>query len=243
MYLTKECIQVGVVFVYTNFNNNNPVFGWNIKTHLAITEEALKDNPLMPRNLQRYVARASELPDLDPRELVDLNSAHFYDVLHEDPSYGSVNDAKNNAMSRFLSHTQNAKKAAQKGDIDGFLKAIGYASHYLQDGGTPPHTEHGNYFHKLLRIPMHTDFERGEKRGATARLDILRANFTPEVLPFSTLKMLFHNTALFTVQPENLVRPFNKRKWPEIQQRCFDRCVNATKVYMDYILQYMPKLK
>lgn len=223
--------------------NYSPNFGWNIRTHLAITEEALKDSPNLPKNLQRYVARASELPDLDRCELADMNSAHFYDVLNEDPSYGTVNDKKNNAKSKFLFHTRKAKQAAKKNNLEAFLRSIGYAAHYLQDGGTPPHTEHGNYLHKLFRIPMHTDFERGKKRGASSRLDILKKNYEYERLPFSTLEMLFHNTALYTIQPENHVNYLNKRKWSEIQQRCFNRCVNVSKMYFEYILQYLPKIK
>ncbi len=221
----------------------SPSFGWNIKTHLAITEEALKDDNRLPQNLKRYIARASELPDLDRNELQDLNSAHFYDALHEDPSYGTINDKKNNALSKFLEHNKKAQKAATKNDLDLFLKEVGYALHFLQDGGTPPHTEHGNYLHKLFRIPMHVDFEKGKKRGASSRLDILKKNYVEEYLPFSSLKMLFHNTALFTLQPENLVKYTNKKSWNEIQQRCFNRGVNASKAYLNYILEYLPKVK
>jgi len=219
--------------------NNNPAFGWNIKTHLAITELALKDNPQVAKNMKRFIARCSELPDLMKAEVVDMSSRHFYDALHLDPSFGTVNDAKNNAMSAFLRHDAFAKKAAKKGDKELFYRELGYALHYLQDGGTPPHTEHGNYLHKLFRLPMHKMFEKGRKLGATSRLDILTENYKPEELHFSTLKSLFHNTALFTLQPENLVKYRNIYKWFGIQQRCFDRSVNASKAYLDHALQYM----
>ena len=144
-------------------------------------------------------------------------------------------------MSRFLRHDMRAKRATKKNNMDVFLREIGYAAHYLQDGGTPPHTEHGNYFHKLYRLPMHIAFERGKRFGATSRLETLVGNLVREDVPFSTLKMLFHNTALFTVQPENLVRYYNVHKWAGIQQRCFNRSVNATAAYMNHVLQFMPK--
>lgn len=216
------------------------VLCWNIKTHKAITEQALESNEVLSSNLKRYVARASELPDLDPKETVDCISPHFYDVLHEDPSFGTINDAANNAMNRFLSHTEAAKQCAKEGNKDSFLKRVGYAVHYLQDAATPPHTEHGNYLHKLFRVPMHKRFEVGKKVGATERLPILREQYVPEEIPFSNIKSLFHNTALFSVQPENHVSYTNVRDWPEIQQRCYDRSVNVTKAFLEYILQFFP---
>ena len=216
----------------------SPSFGWNIRTHLAATEHAVKDNDNLSSTEKRMLARCSQMPDLDQREVVDMISPHFYDVLHEDPSFGTKNDARNNAMSRFLHFTKKAQKETNR---ENFLRQLGYAVHYLQDAATPPHTEHGNYFHKLFRIPMHTMFERGKCIGASSRLDILSQNFTKEDLPFSTLKMLFHNNALFSVQPENHVNYFNISKWPAIQQRCYDRSVNSTRVFLDYMLQFLPK--
>ena len=206
-----------------------------------MTEQALDGYEGLTAVQKRYLARASELPDLDPKELEDLNSAHFYDVLHEDPSYGTVNDAVNNALSRFLAHTEAAKERSKAGDTDGFLKEVGYAIHYLQDGGTPPHTEHGNYFQKIWRIPMHRAFEKGKNVGTTQRLPILKENYTPEEIPFSSLEMLFHNTALFSAQPENQVSYGNVKEWGGIQQRCYDRSVNVSKAYLNYILQFLPK--
>ncbi len=220
--------------------NYNPNFCWNIKTHLVITEEALKHNRNISEIERRMLARFSQMPDLMKSELHDMSSAHFYDALHKDPSFGTVNDKINNALSRFLCHTRKAKIAAKKADRELFLREVGYAAHYLQDASTPPHTEHGNYLHKLFRLPMHIAFERGKKLGASSRLKDLKQGFEPEELPFSTLKMLFHNTALFSVQPENHVKYSNKKQWAQIQQRCFNRGINATKAYMDYILEKFP---
>jgi hypothetical protein len=185
------------------------------------------------------VARASQLPDFDPRETVDFISPHFYDVLNEDPSFGTVDDAANNALSRFVSHTQNAIEHAQKGNLYGYLKQVGYAIHYLQDASTPPHTEHGNYAHKLYRLPMHVAFEN--RVGMPSNLANLHDNYSPEEIPFSSLEFLFHNTALYSVQTENHVTYKNAGEWPAISQRCYDRSVNVTEAYLDYILQYYPK--
>lgn len=218
---------------------NSPAFGWNIKTHLAITELALKDNPHLARNIKRYIARCSELPDLMKAEIVDMSSRHFYDPLNIDPSFGTVNDIKNNAKSAFLRHDAFAKKAAKNGNYDLFFREVGYALHYLQDGGTPPHTESGNYMHKLFRLPMHIAFERGKYLGATNRLNILEKGYIQENIPFSNLKSLFENTALFTVQPENQVKYRNVYKWKDIQQRCFNRSTNSSKAYIEHALQYI----
>jgi hypothetical protein len=178
---------------------------------------------------------------MDPNEKVDWLSPHFYDALNEDPSYGTVDDEHNNALSRCVAHTNAALECSKAGNLYGFLKEVGYAVHYLQDGGTPTHTDHGNYFMRLLKLPMHVAFERGKYFGAASRLSELQANYTYEEIPFSSIEMLFHNTALFTVQPENQVTYTNINDWDGIQQRCYDRCVNVTKAYLDYILQYLPK--
>lgn len=219
---------------------NSPNFCWNLKTHIAITEEALKDNESVNKTEKRMLGRFSQMPDLMKEELEDLNSAHFYDALHEDPSFGTVNDDKNNAMGKFLFHTEQALK--QK-DREKFLRETGYAVHYLQDASTPPHTEHGNYLQKLFRLPMHINFERGNYIGASSRLETLKKNYKYEELPFSNLKMLFHNTALYTVQPENQVKYKNIGKWFDIQQRCFNRGVNASRAYLEFILKYLPAKK
>lgn len=218
--------------------STNPAFRWNIKTHIAMTEKAVSDNNILSKTEKRMLGRFSQMPDLDAREVVDFVSPHFYDVLHLDPSFGTKNDARNNAMSRFITYANKAKKETVRED---FLRKAGYAVHYLQDASAPPHTEHGNYLHKLYRVPMHKWFEKGKYIGATSRLDILEKNYVPEEIPFSDLKLLFHNTALYTVQPENHVRYYNIKKWPEIQQRCFNKGVNASKAFLDYILQFLPK--
>ena len=216
---------------------NNIIFGWNIKTHIAVTELAVKNNNALSKIEKRMLGRFSQMPDLMKEELRDMNSGHFYDVLHEDPSFGIINDKKNNALYRFLEHTG---KALKRENRENFLREIGYAVHYLQDATTPPHTEHGNYFHKFFRIPMHTSFEKGKKYGASSRLKQLTNDYTYEEIPFNSLKSLLHNTALFSVQSENQVNYLNKKSWYEIQSRCFNRSVNVSKAYLDYILQFIP---
>ena len=230
--------------------NNNISFGQHLVTHRSITELAAKLNGTLSRSDQRVLGRCSQMPDVDKREVVDFISPHFYDVLHEDPSFGTVNDARNNAFSRFMTFTRRALK--QK-DMEGFLRNIGYAIHYLQDAATPPHIEHGNYLQKLFRLPMHIQFEKGKKLGASSKLDILIDNYKFEDMSPSSnistkkedipkiVEMLFHNTALFSAQPWNQVKYRNFMKWPEIQQRSFDKGVNATRAYLDLILPYAPK--
>lgn len=222
--------------------NINPVggpqFGWNIRTHLVATEKAVENSKLLDKAEKRMLGRFSQMPDLIKEELSDMNSAHFYDVLNKDPSFGTVNDDVNNAFSKFLSYT---RKAMQEKDREMFLRDIGFAAHYLQDASTPPHTEHGNYLHKLYRLPMHIMFERGKKYGASNRLDELTKAYSYENLPFTNFETLFHNTALFSVQSENKVGYNNMKDWFDIQKRCFNRSVNVTKTYMEQMLKYLPE--
>ena len=90
-------------------NITSPCFGWNIKTHLIETEQALKNNKLLSEKEKRMLGRFSQMPDLMKESTQDMNSAHFYDVLNpKDPSFGTKNDEINNAMSRFLNHTKSA---------------------------------------------------------------------------------------------------------------------------------------
>ena len=246
-----------------NFQNRIN-FGWSMPTHVAITEDALQDNTALSKVEKRWMAQCSKLPDLIKEERQDFLAPHFYDALNEDPCFGTVNDEINNALSRFLMHNKKAMDAAKEGNRDLFLRETGYAAHYLQDGATPPHTEHGNYAHKFFRIPMHRLFERGKHIGTNDRLDILKKNYKYEKLPFAMLAQtfhdiqrksqieelplnilagFFHNNALFSVQTENQVRYNNFSKWKGIQQRCFDRSVNSTKAYFEYIMRYIPKAK
>lgn len=216
---------------------NSQNFGWNVRTHIAITKKALENNNTLSETEKQMVGRFSQMPDKDPRELVGMVRLHFYDVSHEKSNFGRKK-GKKDAMSRYLYWTNKAEKENNR---ERFLRKIGYALHYLQDAGTPPHTEHGNSLHKLFRFPMHKWFEKGRKVGASSRLDVLTKNYKEEELPFSNVKSLLHNTALYSVQPENKVEYHNIKKWPEIQQRCFDRSINASKAFLNYILQFLPK--
>jgi len=218
--------------------NDRINFGWNIKTHNKITELATRDNNLLNQAEKKYLSLSSEIPDLIKSEIEDMCAAHFYDPLHLDPSFGTKNDAVNNALSKFLFHTEEAMKST---DRKSFLERVGMASHYLQDASTPMHVRQGNYFSMLTRLPAHKEFEKGKKYGASTHLGILEQNYIPEEIPFDTLKKLLHENALFTIQKENQVKRANRNLWGEIQQRCFNRGVNSTKSYLDYILKYLPK--
>lgn len=222
-----------------NINSiTSPNFGWNIKTHLIETEHALRQNNMVSEKEKRMLGRFSQMPDLIKESTQDMNSAHFYDVLNpKDPSFGTKNDDINNAMSRFLKHTENAFKQTNR---DEFLREVGYAAHYLQDAATPPHVENGNYLHKLYRLPLHHMFERGKKYGASNRSSELLENYKDGDVHFNSLEQLFHNTALFAVQKENQVNYDNIKEWFSIQQRCFNRSIDATKAYFDYMLKHLP---
>ena len=87
----------------------------------------------------------------------------------------------------------------------------------------------------------HINFGVGEVVGASKRLDILKKGYIPQDVSCSSIKALFHNTALYTVRRENHVGYTNILKWDEIQQRCYNRGVNASKAYFDYMMDYLPK--
>ena len=220
---------------------NNLTFGWNIITHEFMVKKALEGNHKLLKNEVDFISEHSKDPDIIETETVDRCARHFYDVRHEDPSFGTINDDLNNGMSGFLNHNKEAMDAAKAGNREQFLLKIAHAVHYLQDASTPMHVDHGNYFTMLLRLPMHIQFERGKKLGATNRLNILEKGFIPEELPVSSLDMLFTNTAYYTVQAENKVKYTNIRRWGDIQQRCFNRGINASKAYFDYIMKFLPK--
>ena len=84
-------------------------------------------------------------------------------------------------------------------------------------------------------------FEKSKKFGASYKTEELLKNYKPQEFSFSTLKALFHNTALFAAEKENRVNYDNIKTWLGIQQRCFNRSIDATKAYFDYMLQHLPK--
>lgn len=217
---------------------NNISFGWNIYTHMAETKKALDGFNCLSAKEKDMLGHISQLPDLEKESTQDFGSAHFFDVLNKDPSFGTKNDEINNAMSRFLAHSE---KALQETKREDFLREIGYAAHYLQDAATPPHVENGNYLHKLYRLPMHLMFERGTKHGAKGKTDSILKNYIPTDTSFVSLKQLFHDTANFAVQKENKVEYNNIKKWFGIQQKCIYRSVDATRSYFDYMLKFLPK--
>ena len=217
-------------------------FGQAIEVHRQMTALALKNNKNLSEIEKNFVSQCSKIPDLDRLELEDFNAAHFYDALNEDPSYGRKNDDKNNALSKFLYHNGESEKASKVGNRELALREAGYAAHYLQDAATPPHVEHGNYFHKFFRLLMHKDFEKGKKYGVRTRLPFLIDHYVKEEIPFSNLASLLHNTALYTVQPENHASYSNKKLWPRIEQRTFNRGVNATVAYFEYIFAKLPRI-
>jgi len=214
-----------------------PSFGWNIKTHSAITEMALKGTNKLSSLEKSKLSRFSQMPDLIKEEMQDMGSAHFFDVLNKDPSFGTVNDEKNNALSKFLAYT---KSAMEQKDREAFLKDVGFAAHYLQDAATPPHTENGNYLHKLYRLPMHILFEKGKNLGTTAKLDELKKSYNPNTVEFSGFEALLRDTAMHSVRKENRVGYDNISRWGEIQQRCVHKGIDVTKAYLQEMFKFLP---
>lgn len=238
-------------------HKQSPNFGHTILVHKGMTKKSLESTPLLDETEKQFVSRCSEIPDLLKPELVDMSSGHFYNPLNIDPSFGTVNDFKNNALSRCLKHSREALKT---NDRELFLRKIGYAAHYLQDASTPPHVEGGNYAQKFFRLPMHIQYEKGKKHGELARLNEILSKYRYEPMPYSNtheiqylhgrkkinktlenIKSLFHNLALYSAQPENHVRYTNIKEWSGIQDRTIAKGINATRVYFEYMLQFIPK--
>ena len=212
-------------------------FGWNYKTHIEITEMALQNDNSLDKVEKRMLGRFSQMPDFCKEELGDLNSSHFFFPYGKKKSFTLKKDSENNAFDKFKYHVNNALKESNR---EKFLREIGYAVHYLQDVSTPLHTEQGGILQKFFKFPIHVKFEKGEFIGASSRLQILKKQYSPEKLKFSNLQVLFYNTALFSSRPENKVKYTNKNEWFGIQQRCFNRGVDASREFFKFILRYLP---
>ncbi len=208
---------------------NQPTFKWNKTTHLNMTLLALRDSGLSPSDV-RQLARFSQMPDFIKEELGRCNNAHFYFPTKKKPGYFLGASGQNNALSRYLSHIS---KALNSVDKETFYRYVGYAMHYIQDVSMPMHTEAGSIIQKIRDYYLHSNFEQGEKYGATPRLKELEEGYKPEKLSFTSLSELFRSTALFSSDPRFKVSRFNKKKWKHIQQECFNRGVNATAALFD----------
>lgn len=217
---------------------SSPNFGWNYKTHIEITEVALQNNDNLSKIEKRMLGRFSQMPDFNADELGDLNSSHFFFPFADKRSYTLKKNSGNNAMEKFVYHINNAFKEL---DREKFLREVGYAVHYLQDVSTPLHTEQGGIFQKFLKLPVHRKFERGKSIGASSRLSVLKGNYSPTKLRFANLERLFFDTAFYSCNPKNKVKIINLSKWAEIQQRCFNRGIDASREFFDYMLPFCPK--
>ncbi len=193
---------------------------------------ALKDSNI-DISVQRQLARYSQMPDLSKKERGFYNNTHFFFPNKKNKSFGFGKNKYNNALAMFKEHYQNALIAKNKED---FLRNTGYALHYLQDVSVPLHTQSGSIIHKIFNYTKHGIFEKGKKSGATAKLHILKQNFKKEDLTYNSLIDLFVDTANFSQKPEFKVSWFNKNKWPYIQQECFNKGTNITRIFIEKLM-------
>lgn len=216
-----------------NISTNQQInFKWNRTTHLEMTLLALKDSNI-DISVQRQLARYSQMPDLSKKERGFYNNTHFFFPNKKNKSFGFGKNKYNNALAMFKEHYQNALIAKNKED---FLRNTGYALHYLQDVSVPLHTQSGSIIHKIFNYTKHGIFEKGKKSGATAKLHILKQNFKKEDLTYNSLIDLFVDTANFSQKPEFKVSWFNKNKWPYIQQECFNKGTNITRIFIEKLM-------
>ena len=223
-------------------SSRNLNFGWNLKTHAFITGKALENVNVLSCNEKKYIAKHSKDPDLVFKEIINIFSEkHLFDIQKEGKDGSALNN--DNALSNFIKHTLKAFNASAIGDRKNFLISIARAVHYLQDGSTPVHTKYGNFLQKLFRFPMHELFEVGYKIGTLSRQKTLEKGYKYEKMSVESLNALFYNTVLYASSPENQVAYSNIRDWFDIQQRCVNKSINASKAYFDYIMQFMPDVK
>lgn len=214
-----------------NTLTENQNFKWNKTTHLEMSMLAMKECNVDDIT-KRQIARYSQMPDFDKLERGFHHNTHFFYPHSKKKSFGPGQE-KFNAFSQFKEHLLRAMDAKDKNE---FLKYLGYALHYLQDMSVPMHTEQEGLLKKILKYKLHKNFERGEKYGAASKHNELTQNYKYESVDHGSVLGLFIDTADFSQQPQFKVTRFNKGKWPYIQQMCFNRGVNSSKVFIEKIL-------
>lgn len=211
--------------------NQKKTFGWNKLTHTEITSLALQDNELLNEKEKIILLQNVQMPDLDINEMGYFYNTHFFFPNSvKKLSYGRGANGYNNAYSSFKKHMESCILCENRND---FLKHLGYTAHYLQDVTSPLHVESGGIIQKILKYKIHHNFERGKKLGATANIEKLKMGYKEEALNFSSLSDLFLQTALFSAKKEFKVTMFNKQEWLKIQQVCFNRGVNVSKILFE----------
>ena len=214
----------------TNISTENPNFGWNIKTHKAMTSLALHGSAA-ETSAQRAMCKFVQLPDLLKQEAGYHHNTHFFFPDCKNKSFGRDANGRNNALSMFKEHYQ---AAAEAKTLDDFLLRTGFAMHYLQDVTMPMHTEPGGVLNKILDYRLHKNFECGGKYGARANMQELTKSCKLKNMGdiYSPLS-LFMETARFSQNPKYKVSRFNKGNWLKIQQECFDMGVSVSKRFFD----------
>ena len=221
-----------------NMNVKNIMcFGWSKQTHSLITKKALDSNNHLNAEEKELLASFTVQPDDIKTEKGYHNNTHFYFPYGKTKSFGKEPE-ENNALKKFIEHYRQAFKTEGRKD---FLKEVAYALHFLQDAGTPVHTEESNFLKKIRDFYLHKNFERGEKYGAASRHNQLLAGYQPQKIDFLKLDNLFIDTAKFSAQAKYRVSRFNKSKWANIQQECFNYGVSASKEFIDFMMNFLPK--
>ena len=211
----------------------NQSFGWNRNTHHKMTMLALRDINI-DSNTKNQIARYSQMPDFIKSELGWHNNTHFFFPYAKNQSFGIGKNKHNNAFSKFEEHVQNSLNSRTKEE---FYKYAGFAMHYLQDVSMPMHTEPGGFIKKIFDFYLHKNFERGKIMGAATKTSELAANYKPLNLKIDSLNELFLSTTAYSQRPYFKVSRFNKYKWPEIQQHCFNRGVDASRCFFEKIIK------
>jgi len=217
--------------------SNQQSFGWSKQSHIKMTLKALEKNSRLDNAEKFMLASFSKIPDEINTEKGYYNNAHFFFPCSKEKSFGKKSE-KNNALAKFIEHYKNAFKQDNRKD---FLYETGCALHFLQDANTPVHTEKGTLFSKIRDYYLHRNFERGKTYGAESKLDKFVHNYKPKKIDFLKLDDLFINTARFSAQTKFRVSRFNKSKWESIQQECFNYGISATKEFIDFMMNFLPK--
>ncbi len=217
--------------------NITPSFGWSKNTHYVMTKKALEKNKKLNFAEHEAFANYTMLPDEIKSEKGYYNNTHFYFQNGKTKSFGK-DPEKNNALAKFTEHYKKSFKADSRRD---FLYEVAFALHFLQDANTPVHTEQSSFIVKFRDYYLHKNFERGEKYGAASKHTQFLKNFKPQKIDFLKLDDLFIKTAEFSSQDKYKVSRFNKSKWENIQQECFNYGVSASKEFVDFMMKFLPK--
>lgn len=220
-----------------NNSNNQTTFGWDVKTHVAITRSVLEQchfKHLKKPKRQKLLMEFSMRPDLDePGILVSpFVYAHEY---HESFAH------KDNAHTHYLEHIKKIKKFldpdSKKYNVKKAMKHAGRALHFLQDISNSLHTQKELMIESFQNFQEHIQFEFfiGENRK-----DILKGHSAKVNGDCRAFDDIFFKSVNIAQQNE-IPRTSNRNDWLKIGRIGINRAVDSTAEFLSLVSKLMDK--